>query len=84
MYLILEYAPRGSLAKALSSQPLGYFSEDQAATYVSQIASALAYLHERHVIHRDLKVGPYIMLVEHIAKSAIQGRNKVISMCILV
>lgn len=53
VYVILEYAQKGELYKELQRQ--GKFSEEMAATYVSEIAQALMYLHERKVIHRDIK-----------------------------
>ncbi|KDO24263.1 AUR protein kinase [Saprolegnia parasitica CBS 223.65] len=55
LYLILEYAPRGTLQKLLADQPTGTFPEATAAHYIYQVACALKYLHERHVIHRDIK-----------------------------
>ncbi|KAJ2388064.1 spindle assembly checkpoint kinase [Coemansia sp. RSA 2559] len=53
VYLILEYAARGEVYKLLQKQ--GSFSESEAAKYIAQIASALEYLHSKHVIHRDIK-----------------------------
>ncbi|SPO00104.1 probable protein kinase Eg22 [Cephalotrichum gorgonifer] len=53
IFLILEYAGRGELYKHLQKQ--GRFTERKAAHYVAQMASALRYLHRKHVIHRDIK-----------------------------
>ncbi|XP_055852324.1 aurora kinase C [Episyrphus balteatus] len=55
IYLILEYAPKGTLYKELQNQPNKRFDEKQSATYIKSLASALRYLHERDVIHRDIK-----------------------------
>lgn len=55
VYLILEYAPKGTLYKELQNQPEKRFDEKQSAIYIKSLASALRYLHERHVIHRDIK-----------------------------
>ncbi|RAL03402.1 aurora family serine/threonine-protein kinase [Aspergillus ibericus CBS 121593] len=51
--LILEYAGKGELYKHLQRE--NRFPEWMAAQYVAQMASALRYLHRKHVIHRDIK-----------------------------
>ncbi|KAJ1646169.1 spindle assembly checkpoint kinase [Coemansia asiatica] len=53
VYLILEYASEGEMYKLLQKQ--GSFTEQVAAKYIAQMASALEYLHAKHVIHRDIK-----------------------------
>ncbi|KAF4984034.1 hypothetical protein FZEAL_692 [Fusarium zealandicum] len=51
--LILEFAAKGELYKHLRRE--SRFPEWKAAQYVAQMASALQYLHRKHVIHRDIK-----------------------------
>ncbi len=52
-YLVMEYAVGGSLRDQYpSGSPL---SLSTVSRYVCQIASALQYAHDRHVIHRDIK-----------------------------
>jgi serine/threonine protein kinase len=52
-YLVMEYSPNGTLR---SQCPKGTrLPFEQIVTYVKQIASALDYAHEQHVIHRDVK-----------------------------
>ncbi|CRG92744.1 aurora kinase, other [Talaromyces islandicus] len=51
--LILEYAGKGELYKHLRREDR--FQERKAARYIAQMASALQYLHKKHVIHRDIK-----------------------------
>ncbi|XP_055677690.1 aurora kinase C [Lutzomyia longipalpis] len=55
IYLILEYAPKGTLFAAQKAQPNKRFDEPQTAVYIKSLASALIYLHEKNVIHRDIK-----------------------------
>ncbi|XP_034116952.1 aurora kinase C isoform X1 [Drosophila albomicans] len=63
IYLILEYAPQGTLFSALQAQPLKRFDDRQSATYIKALCSALLYLHERDIIHRDIK--PENLLLGH-------------------
>ncbi|XP_037951915.1 aurora kinase C [Teleopsis dalmanni] len=63
IYLILEYAPGGTLYNEMRSQPLKRFGESKSASYINCLASALEYLHERDVIHRDIK--PENLLLGH-------------------
>ncbi|KAI2630717.1 kinase-like protein [Hypoxylon sp. NC1633] len=53
VFLILEFAGRGELYKHLRKE--ARFPEWKASQYIAQMASALRYLHRKHVIHRDIK-----------------------------
>ncbi|KAH8889546.1 serine/threonine-protein kinase [Thozetella sp. PMI_491] len=53
IFLILEFAAKGELYKHLRRE--NRFPEWKAAQYIAQMASALRYLHRKHVIHRDIK-----------------------------
>lgn len=55
IYMILEYAPRGTLYMAQQKLPEKRFSEKDTAIFVHSLASALIYLHDKQIIHRDLK-----------------------------
>ncbi|KAH7041169.1 kinase-like domain-containing protein [Microdochium trichocladiopsis] len=53
IFLILEFAGKGELYKHLRRE--NRFPEWKASQYIAQMASALKYLHRKHVIHRDIK-----------------------------
>ncbi|KAI1111564.1 kinase-like domain-containing protein [Nemania sp. NC0429] len=53
VFLILEFAAKGELYKHLRRE--SRFPEWKASQYIAQMASALRYLHRKHVIHRDIK-----------------------------
>lgn len=55
VFLILEYAPNGSLRKKLDKQPEHRLPERFTARCILSCADALTYLHERDIIHRDIK-----------------------------
>lgn len=52
-YIAFEYEPGGSLAEHLEAR--GRLPEHEALDITGKMASALAYAHRRHVIHRDVK-----------------------------
>uniref|UniRef100_A0A915EG40 Aurora kinase n=1 Tax=Ditylenchus dipsaci TaxID=166011 RepID=A0A915EG40_9BILA len=53
VYLILEYAARGSVYGQLKKE--NQFSETFTAKIIYQLADALTYCHQKNVIHRDIK-----------------------------
>jgi serine/threonine protein kinase len=51
--IMLEFAESGSLGQTLKA--FGKLNERLVASYVVKILDGLLYLHENHVVHRDLK-----------------------------
>lgn len=54
LYLVLEYMPGGHLFEVLSNRGI-HFSEERASIIVRDILEGLEYLHERGIVHRDVK-----------------------------
>lgn len=54
-YIIMEYAPGGSLADLISSYPGKRLPMWQVLLILAQIGSALHFAHQNKVVHRDLK-----------------------------
>lgn len=68
LYLILEYCKGGELFDELlncTPNGRGWFSEDEASQMIRQIASGLAFMHSKHIIHRDLKLENILISSKH-------------------
>ncbi|XP_008062731.1 serine/threonine-protein kinase greatwall isoform X1 [Carlito syrichta] len=61
VYLVMEYLIGGDVKSLLHIY--GYFDEEMAVKYISEVALALDYLHRHRIIHRDLK--PDNMLISN-------------------
>jgi serine/threonine protein kinase len=54
-YLVIEYAPNGSLKERINRQKDKPLPLEEAVTIISQVGQALQYAHQQNIIHRDLK-----------------------------
>jgi serine/threonine protein kinase len=54
-YLVMEYAPNGSLRNLLNSDPQHLLPMAQSLTIITQVGEALFYAHQKHIVHRDVK-----------------------------
>ncbi|RXM96829.1 Serine/threonine-protein kinase greatwall [Acipenser ruthenus] len=55
IYLVMEYLIGGDVKSLLHIY--GYFEEEMAVKYISEVALALDYLHRHGIIHRDKRAG---------------------------
>jgi len=55
--MVLEYCDGGSLQDKIKSAQLNNFRfpEEKVLMWTTQITSAVIYIHERKILHRDLK-----------------------------
>ncbi|XP_025704433.1 serine/threonine-protein kinase 33 isoform X1 [Callorhinus ursinus] len=54
MYLVMELCEDGELKEILDRK--GHFSENETRWIIQRLASAIAYLHNKDIVHRDLKL----------------------------
>ena len=56
LHIVMGYCERGDLSSRLKAYGQQLLPESQVVEWFVQIALALQYLHERNILHRDLKV----------------------------
>ncbi|KAJ8413979.1 hypothetical protein AAFF_G00065770 [Aldrovandia affinis] len=59
IYILLEYCNRRSLAHILKARKV--LTEPEVRYYLRQIVSAMRYLHDHDILHRDLKLGNFFV-----------------------
>ncbi len=64
IFIVLEYAGGGEVFERVVAQ--GKLGEPEAREYFSQLLEALAYLHSKGVVHRDLKDECCLFFLDHI------------------
>ena len=65
-FFVTEYVEKGDLMNILKSQ--GSFSEPQVFLILKDTLRALEYLHEQHILHRDVKLDNILLTPDYQAK----------------
>eukprot|EP01041_Mallomonas_annulata_P004568 gene4568-9079_t len=60
IYLVMELCTGGELLDRLQNQPEHYYTEHVACKLVHTILGAVRFCHERHIVHRDLKLENFL------------------------
>ncbi|XP_033477754.1 serine/threonine-protein kinase Nek1 isoform X2 [Epinephelus lanceolatus] len=55
LYIVMDYCEGGDLFKKINSQKGALFSEEQILDWFVQICLALKHVHDRKILHRDIK-----------------------------
>ncbi|NXU35574.1 NEK1 kinase, partial [Drymodes brunneopygia] len=55
LYIVMDYCEGGDLFKKINAQKGTLFSEDQILDWFVQICLALKHIHDRKILHRDIK-----------------------------
>ncbi|XP_029792682.1 serine/threonine-protein kinase Nek5 [Suricata suricatta] len=55
LFIVMEYCDGGDLMKRIHRQQGVLFSEDQILSWFVQISLGLKYIHDRKILHRDIK-----------------------------
>eukprot|EP00965_Chrysotila_dentata_P029496 980346-Pleurochrysis_carterae.AAC.1 len=65
--IVMEYAPGGTLSEAIeqAKQESRLFTLSTVMRWLTQLASAMHYMHSRRVLHRDLKAGNIFLTSLH-------------------
>ncbi|CAD5209195.1 unnamed protein product [Bursaphelenchus xylophilus] len=71
----MEYAEGGTLAQLLAKQQ-DYLEEIEIMTLFEQMISAVSYLHDHHVLHRDLKSANIFLTKDNLVKIGDFGISK--------
>ena len=54
--IVMEYASQGDLYEKIKQQKSKLFPEEKLVDWFIQISMAVKYIHDRRILHRDLKV----------------------------
>ncbi|KAG1147023.1 hypothetical protein G6F37_011854 [Rhizopus arrhizus] len=74
IYIFLEYVPGGSIASLLNQYST--FDEQLTAFFTLQILQGLEYLHDKGILHRDIKAGNVLIDQNGICKITDFGLSK--------
>ncbi|NXO92316.1 NEK4 kinase, partial [Certhia brachydactyla] len=78
LYIVMGFCEGGDLYHKLKEQKGKLFPENQVVEWFVQIAMALQYLHEKHILHRDLKTQNIFLTRTNIIKVGDLGIARVL------
>uniref|UniRef100_A0A7S4L130 non-specific serine/threonine protein kinase n=1 Tax=Guillardia theta TaxID=55529 RepID=A0A7S4L130_GUITH len=76
--IVMTYCEGGDLATVIEKRRMRAFPENEVVSWFLQIALALQYMHEEHILHRDLKTQNIFLTRNNIIKLGDFGIAKVL------
>ena len=85
IYIVMEFCKKGDLKVAIQTQKDSGvpFSEKQLLSWILDLLEAAAYLHQHHIIHRDIKPGNILLSATFSLKLTDFGVSRILGMNIL-
>lgn len=77
--IVMDYADGGDLAKAIEDQKGRYFTETQILDWFTQICLGMKHVHDRKILHRDIKCQNVFLTKQGIIKLGDFGIARVLS-----
>lgn len=77
--IVMDYADGGDLQKMIQNQRGRYFTESQLLDWFTQICLALKHMHDRKVLHRDIKCQNVFLTKNSIIKMGDFGIARVLN-----
>ncbi|KAL4440853.1 hypothetical protein ABPG74_013834 [Tetrahymena malaccensis] len=77
--IVMEYADGGDLSQKIQKQRGKYFKEEQILDWFTQICLAMKHVHDRKILHRDLKGQNIFLTSQNICKLGDFGIARVLS-----
>ena len=78
-YIVMEYCDGGDLYTKINKQRGRLLPESVILTYFVQICRAVQYIHERKILHRDIKTQNIFVTKENIIKLGDFGIAKILN-----
>jgi NIMA (never in mitosis gene a)-related kinase len=66
--ILMEYADAGDLARAITTRQNAKWSEETVTDYFVQMCLAVKYIHDRKIVHRDIKPGNFFLTSDKVVK----------------
>lgn len=68
VFMVMQLAPHGDLLRIMEAEPRKRFSERVSANYLKQLTDAMKYVHNKKIIHRDVKLANLLLGDKNVLK----------------